>query len=182
MKLNEIYEGKHFIYSLSELYSGGELMDQIVMSETLTEHQCLGITHSILKALCYLESKKIVHRDLKPQNIVLRNEGNIYDLVLVDFGFAVRYSDISVDNDDIPYCVGTPGYVAPEMMRAEPYDTKADVFSLGCMLYMMLTYWPPFFSKNKAEVIKLNRICDPDWAWNNWKNPEKYKYSDRTID
>jgi serine/threonine protein kinase len=88
---------------------------------------------------------------------------------LVDFGFAIKYEDISLTNTEIPFCVGTPGYVAPEMMRGQNYDSRADVFSAGSMLYLMLTYNPAFAASTKEEIIEKNRACEPEWRF--WMLP-----------
>ena len=84
---------------------------------------------------------------------------------MVDFGFAIKYEDISLTNTEIPFCVGTPGYVAPEMMRGQQYDSRADVFSAGSMLYLMLTYHPAFAASTKEEIIEKNRACEPEWRF-----------------
>jgi serine/threonine protein kinase len=92
---------------------------------------------------------------------------------LVDFGFAIKYEDISLTNTEIPFCVGTPGYVAPEMMRGQQYDSRADVFSAGSMLYLMLTYNPAFAASTKEEIIEKNRACEPEWRF--WMLPTEPK-------
>ena len=141
-----LYEGRNYIYCVNELYRGGELIDAIAARKSLSEYEILRIIYSTLQGLAYLETLGIVHRDIKPPNIVLRNENDMFDLVLVDFGFAIKTKDIDKDNPKLAYCVGTPGYVAPEMLRGHPYDCKADVFSAGSMLFLMMHYSLPFLS------------------------------------
>jgi serine/threonine protein kinase len=74
--------------------------------------------------------------------------------VIVDFGFAIKLEDIDPKNKQLAYCVGTPGYIAPEMIGYRDYGTKADVFSAGATLYLMMHYSPAFFAKNKEDVIR----------------------------
>jgi calcium/calmodulin-dependent protein kinase I len=114
----------------------------------------LRILKKLLIGLEYLETQGIVHRDIKPQNIVLRGKKRLDDIVLVDFGFAIKLQDIDRNNGRLAFCVGTPGYIAPEMIEYKGYGTKADVFSAGATLYLMMHYSPAFYAKNKDEVIR----------------------------
>lgn len=81
----------------------------------------------------------------------------------------------------MPFCVGTPGYVAPEMMERDHYDSKADVFSCGVTLYMLLTHTPPFYAQTKDGIMQKNRDCQPYLNLNNlpW---QKNNYDIRTLD
>jgi serine/threonine protein kinase len=154
LKLCRIYEGLSYVYCVTELYKGGELLDAMVREGSLSEYMSLRILKALLTGLCYLEKQGIVHRDIKPQNIVLRGKKKIDDIVIVDFGFAIKLEDIDPKNKQLAYCVGTPGYIAPEMIGYRDYGTKADVFSAGATLYLMMHYSPAFFAKNKEDVIR----------------------------
>ena len=79
-----------------------------------------------------MHSKKIIHRDLKPENIIFKNTSNI-DIGIVDLGFAT-YED---DYDKLFKRCGTPGYVAPEILKDKPYECKVDVYSCGIIFYIM---------------------------------------------
>ena len=74
--------------------------------------------------------------------------------MIVDFGFAIKLKDINMNPKQLKYCVGTPGYIAPEMLRGEPYNTKADVFSAGVTLYSMMNYCSPFSGKTVEKVME----------------------------
>ena len=136
LKLFRVYEGLNYIYCVMELYNGGELLDAMIYEDSLSEYIVLKIIRNLLIALEFLEKQSIVHRDIKPQNIVLWNKQDIYDIVLVDFGFAINCSEVTLMQKEKGYCVGTPGYIAPEMLCHELYDCRADVFSAGATLYI----------------------------------------------
>ena len=129
------------------------LNQAMVKKKTLTEFECLKIIQNILKGLAYLAKNNIMHRDLKPPNIVLRNPDDLFDVVLIDMGFAIKIEDAAKDADS-KYCRGSPGYMAPEMLRGLPFDCKVDVFSAGATLYIMMTYRPAFFSHSKDDVVQ----------------------------
>lgn len=83
-----------------------------------------------------MHSKNIVHRDIKPANILLSSEDEkVLDLRLADFGLAKKYKigDFLTDR------CGTPTYIAPEILRGEKYSTKVDIFSLGSLMYNLIT-------------------------------------------
>ena len=88
---------------------------------------------NLLQALDYLHQKGIVHRDLKPENLILANKDNDYNLKIADFGLASF-----IERGEMLYLrCGSPGYVAPELLEDKGYNTKADVFSAGVILYVM---------------------------------------------
>lgn len=107
-------------------------MEKIVKGR-FSERQSLEIIYRIVKGLAYLESKDIIHRDLKPENIIFKSKSNPYEVVIVDFGFATKVEDYK----NLFVRCGTPGYVAPEVLNDFPYNTKADVFSAGIILYIL---------------------------------------------
>lgn len=75
---------------------------------------------------------QIIHRDIKPENLLISNMKD-FDIQITDFGL----SEFMVDNEQLYKRSGTPGYVAPEILRDKPYDTKADIFSCGVILYLL---------------------------------------------
>jgi len=111
----------------------GQLLKKILKKGRFTEKESIEIIYRILKGLSYLEDNDIIHRDLKPENVIFRNETNPHEVVLVDFGFSTKTKDYK----DLFTRCGTPGYVAPEVLNDEAYDTKADVFSAGIIFYIL---------------------------------------------
>ena len=90
----------------------------------------------MLLALHFFHTKRIIHRDIKLENILINQiEEESFDIRVADFGLAV----FATDNDSNLSRCGTPGYVAPEILRNLPYDNKVDIFSLGCVFYNLLT-------------------------------------------
>ena len=126
---------------------GGELYYHLRKRTRFTEDVILFYACQILEGLCYLHSQNIAYRDLKPENILLDENGNI---VLADFGI----SKILTDGSKTKSFVGTPEYVSPEIILEQGHDKSVDVWSFGILLYEMSIGLPPFYSKNKNEMLK----------------------------
>ncbi|MBL4686919.1 MAG: serine/threonine protein kinase [Nannocystaceae bacterium] len=112
------------------------------------------IIHRLCQALCHAHNSAIVHRDIKPENVMIRMEdGNIK---LMDFGIAQI-----IDNNKLTLTgqlIGSPAYMAPELISGRPLDARTDLFSLGILLYQLATNQLPFNGRNPHEV--LTRIAD----------------------
>lgn len=90
---------------------------------------------NILEALQYIHRNNIVHRDLKPENLILASKDNDLDLRIADFGLA----SFIKEGEQLDYRCGTPGYVGPELLQDKGYDRKVDMFSVGVILYVLLS-------------------------------------------
>lgn len=104
------------------------------------------------QALEYLESKSIIHRDIKPENVVFARQNTLDDPVLVDLGFATFEKDYKL----LFSRCGTPGHVAPEVLNDKEYNSNADIYSLGIVLYMMITKQNPFENADYDTLIQNN--------------------------
>lgn len=133
IKLYEVYESDKYIHLVFEYLEGGELFERIKSKGLYQEKDAISVMKNLLLALDYLHQKGIIHRDLKPENLILASKENDYALKIADFGLA---SFIAKGESLFLRC-GSPGYVAPELLEDKGYNTKADIFSAGIILYVM---------------------------------------------
>lgn len=147
IKLFECYYDSNYYYMVEEYCQGGDLYDYIKKQKFFSEKKAAFIIEQLLSAMNYLHLKKIVHRDLKPENIVLYESENGVLIKVIDFG-----TSIYINNEYLTQELGTIYYIAPEVFK-NYYNEKADVWSIGIILYTMLCGHPPFRG-NKEDDIK----------------------------
>jgi serine/threonine protein kinase len=140
---------KSFPFMLMEVVEGESLKDRLVAEGSLTVRSALEITIQVLEGLTYLHQQGVVHRDLKPANIFLYEGG---DLKIGDFGVARspwRQSALTEPGT----VVGTPRYMAPEQATGDPITFATDLYSLGIVLFELLTGQPPFVAPSLAALL-----------------------------
>ncbi|KAJ1336534.1 hypothetical protein BSLG_007318 [Batrachochytrium salamandrivorans] len=150
VQLYEMYEFGGKIYLVMELVTGGELFDEIVGRGKYTEKETAKIVQRILGGIDYLHALGIVHRDLKPENLLLSEKGKGARIMISDFGLSKIFNEVEV----MKTACGTPGYVAPEVLRRQGYGKEVDLWSLGVITYILLCGYPPFFDPNNVELFK----------------------------
>jgi hypothetical protein len=139
------------LYLALEYFPCGSLRDRL--KHPVSEVDAVNYAHQIGEALQIVHAAQIVHRDLKPSNLMLTNDNR---LVLIDFGSARTQlipSNLSHEDD----CTGTPYYVCPEQTEDREPDARGDLYSLGVVLYEMLSGSVPFVGKSVAEILAAHR-------------------------
>uniref|UniRef100_A0A453J632 Protein kinase domain-containing protein n=1 Tax=Aegilops tauschii subsp. strangulata TaxID=200361 RepID=A0A453J632_AEGTS len=114
----------------------------------LPEATARDFTRQLAEGLKVLRGERIVHRDLKPQNLLLSADGDAITLKIGDFGFA---RSLMHENLAATFC-GSPYYMAPEIWRGDKYDAKADLWSVGVILFQLVTGELPFLGENRVEL------------------------------
>lgn len=153
IRLYDVFDESQYYYLVTEKMEGGELFDRIVAKSYYNEKEARDVCKILFEAMRYCHSKKVAHRDLKPENLLLMSAQNDSAIKIADFGFAKK---ASTPNSLTTQC-GTPGYVAPEILEGTPYDTKADMWSLGVIVYILLGGYPPFIEQNQRELFRKIR-------------------------
>ena len=128
-------------------YVEGHTLDVILKDQTLGYEECLRIALQVASALSHVHKSGIIHRDLKPGNIMVRSDGSVK---LLDFGIARASNESSITQHGT--LVGTVLYMSPEQVRGDELDYRSDIFSLGAVLYHMMTGSLPFPGKSSPEV------------------------------
>ncbi|XP_022081209.1 calcium/calmodulin-dependent protein kinase type 1-like [Acanthaster planci] len=149
VKLYEIFENKTHVYLVIELVTGGELFDRIVAKGSYTEKDASNIIKQVLEATDYIHELGIVHRDLKPENLLFYNPQEDSKIMISDFGLSKMEG-----SGDMNTACGTPGYVAPEVLRQKPYGKAVDVWSIGVITYILLCGYPPFYDESDAVLFQ----------------------------
>ncbi|MEQ2189595.1 hypothetical protein GOODEAATRI_026823 [Goodea atripinnis] len=138
------------LWVIMEYLQGGALTN--IVSETrLSEEQIATVCEAVLQALAYLHSQGVIHRDIKSDSILLTLDGRVK---LSDFGFCAQ---ISKDIPKRKSLVGTPYWMAPEVISKSPYGTEVDVWSMGIMVVEMVDGEPPYFSETPVAAMKRLR-------------------------
>lgn len=150
IRLFDVFDEKENYYLITEKMMGGELFDRIVQKTIYNEKEARDVSRILIEALRYCHERHIVHRDLKPENLLLASEDDDISIKIADFGFAKRCTKPK----SLKTQCGTPGYVAPEILKGILYDSQADMWSLGVIIYILLGGYPPFIEENQRELFK----------------------------
>ena len=135
-----------------EEYMQGDTLAELLMGARLTEREARQVTMQLCQALHVLHSMGAVHRDVKPENVILRGS----DAVLIDFDAARIYKDESESDTQV---LGTTGFAAPEQYGIFQSDERADIFSLGVLLNIMLTGKHPSREMAAGKMGRIVRKC-----------------------
>ncbi|XP_063089970.1 serine/threonine-protein kinase 17A [Cavia porcellus] len=151
INLHEVYETPSEMILVLEYAAGGEIFDQCVADreEAFKEKDVQRLMRQILEGVHFLHTHDVVHLDLKPQNILLTSESPLGDIKIVDFGL----SRIMKDSEELREIMGTPEYVAPEILSYDPISLATDMWSIGVLTYVMLTGVSPFLGDSKQETF-----------------------------
>ncbi|GAB5367925.1 hypothetical protein AAMO2058_001273900 [Amorphochlora amoebiformis] len=152
VRLLDFKRTTNHIYLIMEYCAGGDLSKYIKKHGPIPEKNCRSILRQLASGLECLRENKLMHRDLKPANLLIEREVDLEGLVLkiADFGFARHLGAMDMAETRC----GTPLYMAPEILECKLYDSAAELWSVGAILYEMVTGKPPFKAPNQAHLLR----------------------------
>jgi eukaryotic-like serine/threonine-protein kinase len=139
----------HVPFIVMEYVDGRTIRDLLRDDRRLLPERALEITDGVLRALDYSHRAGIVHRDIKPGNVMLNRQGEIK---VMDFGIARAVADTQATMTQTAQVIGTAQYLSPEQARGERVDSRSDLYSVGCLLYELLTGRPPFMGDSPVAI------------------------------
>ena len=151
LKVVDFYSTLKRYYIITEYCHEGELFNEIIKVGKFDEGQAAFIIIQILKAITYCHKMNIIHRDIKPENIMITNreKNGCLQVKLIDFGTAKIFEKGHQENK----YVGSSYYMAPEIIKRK-YDEKCDLWSIGVIMYILLTGRPPFDGNDDDEILE----------------------------
>lgn len=157
--MQSLISSREVLHIVMELVPGGELFEAISRGGRLSEKTTQRLTTQILKTLAYLHKAGIVHRDLKPENVLLTDRNvDRADIKIADFGL----SCLCGPSEKLVQPCGTLAYVAPEVLTLQGYNHRVDMWSLGVMVYLLLSGKLPFpIMRNSGVAVLTEREVKP---------------------
>jgi len=144
-------------YFVMRYMDAGTLKEKMIEGRPLPLSDIDRLFTQLAEALSYAHSRGIVHRDLKPANVLIDSHGNVF---LTDFGIAKLLESASPRLTQTDAIMGTPAYISPEQAQGHPVDQRSDIYSLGIILYEMVTGSVPFTAETPLAVL-FKHISDP---------------------
>ncbi|GMI89301.1 SNF1-RELATED PROTEIN KINASE 3.14, SOS3-interacting protein 3, CBL-INTERACTING PROTEIN KINASE 6 [Hibiscus trionum] len=176
VELLEVMASKTKIYFAMELVRGGELFSKVAKGR-LEEDTARVYFQQLISAVDFCHSRGVYHRDLKPENLLLDEDGN---LKVTDFGLSAFTEHLKQDGLLHTSC-GTPAYVAPDVIGKKGYDgSKADIWSCGVILYVLLAGFLPFQDDNLINMYR--KIYRGDFKCPPWFSPEARRLITKLLD
>ena len=163
LKVIDFFSTTKKYYIITEYCPEGELFNEIIKKGKFDEGQAAFIINQILKAIAYCHKMNIIHRDIKPENIMITNreKNGCLQVKLIDFGTAKIFEKGQQENK----YVGSSYYMAPEILIRN-YDEKCDLWSIGVILYILLTGRPPFDGNDDEEILEnVKKGVYDKWAY-----------------
>ncbi|XP_047324341.1 phosphoenolpyruvate carboxylase kinase 1-like [Impatiens glandulifera] len=150
LQIHKIYEDDTFLHIVTDLCDGADLFDRLSSSEgTFSEPEAALIFEQLISAIAHCHRMGVAHRDIKPDNVLFDSRNK---LKLADFGSAEWFG--IGEERKMTGIVGTPYYVAPEILSGRDYNEKVDVWSAGVILYIMLAGVPPFYGDSPTDTFE----------------------------
>ncbi|XP_030962137.1 calcium and calcium/calmodulin-dependent serine/threonine-protein kinase-like [Quercus lobata] len=166
INLYDVYEDQDGVHLVLELCSGGELFDRIVAQERYNEAGAAAVVRQIAQGLKALHRANIVHRDLKPENCLFLNKSQDSSLKIMDFGL----SSVEEFTDPVVGLFGSIDYVSPEALSQGSVTSKSDMWSLGVILYIVLSGYPPFIAQSNRQKQQIILAGEFSFYEKTWKN------------
>ena len=144
-----LYEDKLHFYVVMEYCEGGELFTLLSQRKSFSEGDAAKLMYQLLSATAYCHEKKVIHRDLKPENILLEGQKDELEIKIADFGSSA-FLDVHGRLNGV---FGSPYYLAPEVL-SQCYNEKCDLWSIGIIMYILLTGKPPYVGRSEQEIMQ----------------------------
>jgi len=157
--LKEIFEDEHFVHLVTPICRGGDLFHRILQkaksSEKVhSEQEAAVIVGKVFHAVDHCHQRGIIHRDLKPENLLFETDVPTSEVKIIDFGLCAKLKN---ETSYMKSKVGTPYCIAPEVLAAQQYSNKCDIWSIGVVLYMLLSGTVPFRGSTDPELFRRIR-------------------------
>eukprot|EP00565_Helicotheca_tamesis_P003257 CAMPEP_0185727906 /NCGR_PEP_ID=MMETSP1171-20130828/3447_1 /TAXON_ID=374046 /ORGANISM="Helicotheca tamensis, Strain CCMP826" /LENGTH=542 /DNA_ID=CAMNT_0028396551 /DNA_START=481 /DNA_END=2109 /DNA_ORIENTATION=+ len=167
--LIDFFEEKECYFLVMELMSGGDLFDRIGKKKSYSEKDARDLCTKMVEAVKFCHDNGIAHCDMKPKNLLLKSDDDDSFIKLADFGFATR---VYKPNSLTKQC-GTPFFVAPEILMRAPYDHMSDMWSVGVIVYLLLSGDLPFMGRSQRELFRKIVIGKYEFHEEAWCNISK---------
>lgn len=163
VRLLRVYEEWKDVCIVLSYKAGVSLQTFALAHGPLPEVQVREVIGSLLHTLLYIHSQDIVHRDIKPDNVIIDCDNGSLSCCIIDFGLAAKTADLG------PGVCGTPGFIAPEILRQEKCDQRVDIFSLGMVAYTLAQGRNPFAHIDRQTTLTLNEKCVLNFDRSRWE-------------